>query len=112
MASIIEKETEKKNGGWFEALFGATEAVINAIKKPQYKRALRRRFESAYDDLNGKIIDAENKISEFRLKFEDFKLNEVLELKRQIKSYKEAQDSIKEEYNEAFGKNLDVRDDD
>jgi hypothetical protein len=93
---------------YFDRLYAAGKEVIDLAKKPFVKRALKRKFQSAYDDALNQEIEEEKKIEDLRSKFDDFDINSILELKRRIKRCREIKDDVAGEYLKMFGKEMKI----
>lgn len=101
------KETEVT--GIFNKIYGASKEMLEALKKPQIERALKRKFESAYDDAEKMIVEKTFKITEVSSKdFERYDVNFVLDLRFEIDQLKDQQEKIKAEYLFMFGTEMKV----
>ncbi len=100
--------------GFFDTMYGAGQAVLDAAKKPLVRNSLKRKFRSAYDDARTRCIDEENKITELRSRFDSFDLsstNGILERRRTIARCKELMEEIKAEYQVMFGSEMKIEED-
>lgn len=91
---------------FFDEFFGAAKEVLEAAKKPQIKKGMQRKLQSAYDDAENKKIDEENKIEQERLKFKDYDINVVVQSQRTVEMLNLMQEKIKKEYLFLFGEEM------
>ena len=92
----------------FEMLFDAKKEVLKLFAKPGVKRGIKRRHASAWDDAAGKIVAAEAKIFELQQNVAEIDLNGILTQKQLIRTCKELQADIEEDYEEFFSKKMEV----
>lgn len=94
---------DKTTRSVFDTLYDKSDEAIKALKKPLIKRKVTRAFMSAYDDAENKKVDADVKLQELRGKFDNFDVNEILELKLLIEESTNLQKLIADEYEVLFG---------
>lgn len=78
----------------FDEIFAATKETIQAAKKTTIERKIKRKLESAYDDAEGKIIEAEEKIDTLQRDFNSFDVNAILKEEYTIVDLKSVQEKI------------------
>jgi hypothetical protein len=91
---------------FFDDFFGAAKQVLEAAKKPQIKKGMQRKLQSAYDDAENKKIDEESKIEQERLKFKEYDVMVVLQSQRTIEMLNLMQEKIRKEYLFLFGEEM------
>lgn len=91
---------------FFDDFFGAAKEVLEAAKKPQIKKGMQRKLQSAYDDAENKKIDEESKIEQERLRFKDYDVMVVLQSQRMIELLNLMQEKIRKEYLFLFGEEM------
>ena len=90
----------------FDTLYGACEETLNTLKKPLVKKAMKRKYSSALDDCENKIIDAEQEIQTARSDFENFDLESIFTSKQKIEKLKVIKEIVKSEYKEMFDEDI------
>lgn len=97
---MSEKTTKKSV---FDTLYDESKESIKALKKPLVKNKVKRAFMSAYDDAESKKVDADVTLQELRGQFDNFDVNEILELKLTIEENTRLQVLIADEFKVLFG---------
>ena len=88
---------------FFDKVYGASQEVKDALKKPFVEKKLKRTFESYIDAVEQKLLDAEGKLDKYRQNFENLDLNGLVNLLNEQKQYRVALEIVKEEYKVMFG---------
>ena len=94
--------------GIFEQMYNASAELIKSGKKPFVKNQIKRKFQSAIDDADMKIIDLESankaEYENFAKNPEDFKLETIVENIQLIEQYKLTRGLLVSEYEKVFAK--------
>lgn len=102
MSNTAKKTT--KTSGKFHALYNSTEKERRQEREPLERDRLKRKFQSAYDDALGKIMDAQDYImSEYSNRLETLDINSILDQRLKIIDLEEQSRILSEEYHELFG---------
>ena len=96
-------EQPVKKEGMFDKLYAKSKEALSAMKAPLEKRKLKRKFNSAYDQAIGKEQDALDKLNAEYEKLADMDISVLIQISRELNLAKEAQQIIKEQYEEVFG---------
>ena len=102
---------EKVNDGpktLFEKLFTMSDEDKQASKLPLLEKKIKRQLDSAYDDAEGKIIEAQERKEKCMKNFEEFDINAILEANQRMNACKSVQEDIKSLHKEYFGEDLKV----
>lgn len=91
----------------YERLVANAKATIDQLKAPFIKNGIDRKFKSAVDDANIKIIDLSKVYLDELQKIGDMDINVIIDAKSKIKKYNEAIVVIKESYIELFDIEMD-----
>jgi len=92
----------------FEKLFTMSDEDKATAKLPLIEKKIKRQLDSAYDDAEGKIIEAQERKENCMKNFEQFDINAILEANQRINACKTVQDDIKALHKEYFGSDLNV----
>lgn len=105
----VEKDENPEKKSLFSRLYDEGKDLVKKIKKPHAERALKRKFEAAYDDAQQKIEDAEAAKLKAYEDIEKFDINTVLRAVKEGDNAREAQAALKSSYKEMFDQELEVR---
>lgn len=90
----------------FDTLYEGLESVIKTIKKPHAERSLKRKFQSAYDEAEKRIDDAELTIHQAREKVLEIDINLIVYSELEKEQALKVSKIIKHQYKELFGEEL------
>lgn len=91
----------------FEKMFTMTDADAKLSKLPLLEKKIKRQLDSAFDDAEGKIIEAQERKETCMKNFEQFDINSILEANQRIEACKSVQDDIRSLYKEYFSEELE-----
>jgi len=94
--------------GKFDKFYGADDSTITAEKKPLVKQALKRKFYAAYDDAEGKKLDANGQLESLRRNFTNININGIIATQDEIAQLTRAQEVLKAEYQAMFGEPMNT----
>ena len=91
----------------FEKLFTMSDADKKNAKLPLLEKKIKRQLDSAFDDAEGKIIEAQERKETCMKNFEQFDINSILEANQRIQACQSVQDDIRSLYKDYFGTELE-----
>lgn len=91
----------------FEKLFTMSDTDKKNAKLPLLEKKIKRQLDSAFDDAEGKIIEAQERKENCMKNFEQFDINSILESNQRIQACQSVQDDIRSLYKEYFGSELE-----
>lgn len=103
---VVEDKAPKKS--LFEKLFTMSEDEEKVAKIPLVEKKIKRQLDSAYDDAEGKIIEAQERKNKYMKDFDNFDINAILKQSQIITACKEVQEEIKALHRDYFGEDLDA----
>ena len=103
---VVEDTAPKKS--LFEKLFTMSEDEEKVAKIPLVEKKIKRQLDSAYDDAEGKIIEAQERKNKYMKDFDNFDINAILKQSQIITACKEVQSEIKDLHRDYFGEDLDA----
>ncbi len=95
-----------KNPSLFETLFTMTDEDAKKSKLPLVEKKIKRQLSAAFDDAEGKIIEAHEMKMKCMQNIENFDINAVLTANQKIRIASDIQYEIKELYKEYFGEDF------
>lgn len=90
----------------FDKLYAAGQDVIDAARKPLAERQLKRKFQTAYDNVVTTKLESELAVQSALENMKDYNLQRVLEAKAAIKDADYTMEQIAAHYAEMFGESL------
>ncbi len=91
----------------FEKLFTMSKEDVKKSKIPLVEKKIKRQLDSAYDDAEGKILEAEEAQEVLLKDFENFDINAILTAIETINACKAVQKDISDLYKLYFGEELE-----
>ena len=92
-----------KKPSLFETLFTMTDEDAKKSKLPLVEKKIKRQLSAAFDDAEGRIIEAQEVKMKCMRDVENFDINAVLTANQKIRVAMDIQYEIKELYKEYFG---------
>lgn len=105
--NTIENTTDEAPKSLFEKLFTMTEDEEKVARIPLMEKKIKRQLDSAYDDAEGKIIEAQETKNKLMKDFDNFDINAILKQSQIISACELVQSEIQVLHYEYFGTELD-----
>jgi hypothetical protein len=90
----------------FDKIFNAADELKKQLKKPTARNRLKRKLQSAYDHAYDMVMDLYVKLDSLYMDLEKYDINEILDIRDEIKDLKITANAIQLEYMNLFGEEM------